>query len=93
MAASLCPLDAQLGTSCNVISVGSRKDCDEYLLKRLGKVALVPPSSVVIEEIIESLVDSGSSDSGKGQAPPAIEGFIPLVLALPIVAGPASSLV
>ena len=31
MAASLCPLDTQSGTSCNVLSVGLRKDWDEYL--------------------------------------------------------------
>ena len=31
MVASLCPLAAQSGTSCNAISVGSRKDWDEYL--------------------------------------------------------------
>ena len=43
MVASLCPPATQLGTSCNAISVGLRKDCDEYLLKRLGKVTLVPP--------------------------------------------------
>ena len=46
---------------------------------------------MVIEEIVESLADSGSSDLGKGQVLPAIEGFTPLVLALPIVIGPASS--
>ncbi|KAL0008493.1 hypothetical protein SO802_009995 [Lithocarpus litseifolius] len=37
-------------------------------------------------------MDLGSSDSRKVQAPPAIEGFPPLVLALPAVAEPASSL-
>ena len=88
MAASLCSLATQLGTSCNAISVGSRKDWDEYLQKCLGNVTLVPPSSVVIEEIIESPTDSGSSNLGKGQAPPAIEGFTPLVLALPAVTWP-----
>ena len=51
----------------------------------------MPPSSVVIKEIIESLADSGSSDSRKRQALPAIEGFTPLVLALPAVTGPTSS--
>ena len=49
------------------------------------------PSLVVIEEIIESPIDSGSLDLGKGQALPAIKGFTPLVLALPAVARPASS--
>ena len=66
MAASLCSLATQLGTSCNAISVGSRKDWDEYLQKCLGNVTLVPPSSVVIEEIIESPMDSRLLDSGKG---------------------------
>ena len=51
----------------------------------------MPPSSVVIEEIIESLTDSRSLDSGKGQALLAIEGYTPLVLALPAVVGLASS--
>ena len=35
--------------------------------------------------------DLGSSDLGKGQVPPAIKGFAPLVLALHAVTGPASS--
>ncbi|KAK9996828.1 hypothetical protein SO802_021514 [Lithocarpus litseifolius] len=48
---------------------------------------------IAIEEIIESPTNSGSSDSGKGQAQLIIEGFTPLVLALPVIAGPASSLV
>ena len=61
------------------------KDWDEYLQKHLGKVTLVPPSLVVIEEIIESLADLGSSDSGKGQVSPVIEGFTPLVLTLPTI--------
>ena len=91
MAASLCPLATQLGTSCNTISVGTRKDWDEYLQKCLGKITLAPPSLVVIKKIIESPVDSKLSDSGKGQAPPAIKGFTPLVLAFPIVVRPASS--
>ena len=51
----------------------------------------MPPSSVVIKEIIESPADSKSSNSEKGQAPLAIEGFTPLVLTLPTVVGPASS--
>ena len=41
-------------------------------------------------EIIEMLADPGSSNSGKGQALPAIEGFTHLVLALSTVARPAS---
>ena len=31
MAASLCPLRTQAGTSYSIMSIGSRKDCDEYL--------------------------------------------------------------
>ena len=59
-------------------------------MKRLGQVTLAPSSSVVIEEIIASLTNLGSSNSGKGQTPPAIKGFDPLVLPLPAVTGPAS---
>ena len=66
MAASLCPLATQLEASCNAISVGSRKDWDEYLQKCLGKATSTPPFSIVIEEIVESPVDPRSSDSGKG---------------------------
>ncbi|KAK9991364.1 hypothetical protein SO802_026349 [Lithocarpus litseifolius] len=62
-----------------------------YEEKLLGKVTSAPPSSVVIEEIIESPADLGSSDSGKGQAPSTIEGFTSVVLALHAVVGPASS--
>ena len=58
MATSLFPLATQSGTSCNAISVRSRKDWDEYLQKFLGKVTSAPPSSIVIEEIIESPADS-----------------------------------
>ena len=93
MAANLCALVTQSGSSCNAISIRLRKDWDEYLLNRLRKITLVPPSSVVIKEIIESPADSKSPDSGKRQAPLAIEGFTPLVLALPVVVRPASSLV
>jgi len=88
--ASLCPPAAQSGTSYNAISIGSREDWDEYLQKNHGKVTLVPSSSIVIKEIIEP-VNLGSSDSGKEQALSAIEEFIPLVLALPIVVRSASS--
>ncbi|KAK9997908.1 hypothetical protein SO802_017511 [Lithocarpus litseifolius] len=77
--------------SYNAISVGSRKDWDEYLLKRLGQVAPAPSFSVVIEKIVESPTDLRSSNSEKRQTPPAIEGFTPLVTALPAVTGPASS--
>ena len=60
-------------------------------MKCLGQVALTPPSSVVIEEIVESPMDSRSSDLEKRQTLPAIEGFTPLVSALPAVIRPASS--
>jgi len=86
MVASLFPLATQSGTSCNVISVRSRKDWDKYLQIFLGKVTSAPPSSIVIEEIIESPADSELSDLGKGQASPTIEGFTPLVLALTTIA-------
>ena len=48
-----------------------------------------PPTSVVIKEIIESLVDSRAPAPKKGQAIPTIEGFTPLVLTLPIVVEPS----
>ena len=91
MATSLCPPFAQLGTNCNAISVGSRKDWDEYLQKRLGKVTLAPLFLVVIKEIVESPTDPRSSDLGKGQVPHAIGRLAPLVLALPVAVGPTSS--
>ena len=90
MAASLCPLATQSRANCNAISVRSKKEWDKYLLKRLGQVTTAPSSSVVIEDIVESPVDSGSLDLGKGQTPPTIGGFAPLVLALPMVTGLAS---
>ena len=91
MAANLSPLTTQSRTSYNAILVGSRKDWDEYLQKHLGKVTSTPPFLVVIEEIIESLADSGLLDSRKDKIPPTIKGFTPLVLALPVITGPASS--
>ena len=75
MAASLCPPTVQSRASCNAISIGSKKEWDKYLLKRLGQITPSPPSSVVIEEIIESPTDLRSSDSKKRQTPPAIGGF------------------
>ena len=77
----------------HAISVRSKKDWDEYLLKCLGLLASAHSSSVVIEEIVETLANLGSLDSGKGQVPPAIGGFAPLVVALPMVTRPASPLV
>ena len=65
MAASLCPLATQLGASCNAISIGLRKDWDEYLQKCLGKVTSTPPSLVVIKDIVESFANRRSSDSRK----------------------------
>ena len=61
------------------------------MLKRLGQIAPIPSSSIVIEEIVEMPGDPGSSDSEKGQVSPAIKGFTPLVLAIPAITGPASS--
>ncbi|KAL0001390.1 hypothetical protein SO802_015171 [Lithocarpus litseifolius] len=48
-----------------------------------------PLTSVIIEEIIESLVDSGAPALKKGQAMPTIEGFTSLVLALPTIVEPS----
>ena len=45
---------------------------------------------IELSEIIEMPADPGSSNSGKGQALPAIKGFTHLVLALSTVARPAS---
>lgn len=82
MAAILCPSATQAGTSQSDVSVGLRKDWDEYLRERLCKIPPTPSTSVIIEEIIESTVDSGASAPKKGQAMSAIEGFPPLVLVL-----------
>ena len=81
MAAILYPLATQLGQG----------DWDEYLQKCLGKVSSAPPSSEVIEEIIEYPADLRLSDLEKGQALLAIGGFTPLVLALLAVVEPTSS--
>ena len=78
------------GTSHSVMTIRSRKDWDEYLRERLCKIPSTPPTSVIIEEIIESPVDSRAPALKKGQAMPAIEGFTPLVLALPAIAKPSS---
>ena len=43
---------------------------------------LAPLTSIVLEEIIELLVDSGMPAPKKGQAILAIEGFAPLILSL-----------
>ena len=52
--------------------VGSRKDWDEYLWECLHKIPQAPLNFVVIEEIIESPVDSGAPPPKKGQTMPAI---------------------
>ncbi|KAL0010983.1 hypothetical protein SO802_006091 [Lithocarpus litseifolius] len=54
-------------------------------------VTSAPSSLVVIKEIVESSTNSRSSDSKKRQTPPAIEGFTPLVPALPAITRLASS--
>ena len=90
MDARLCPPTVQSESNCNAVSVGSRKDWDEYLQKLLGQVTSAHPSSVVIEEIIESPIDPRSSDSGKRQVPPTIGGFAPLVLTLTAITRPTS---
>ena len=77
------------GTSHSVMTIGSRKDQDEYLQERLCKIPSAPPTLVIIEKIIESLVHSKAPAPKKGQAMPAIKGFTPLVLALPAVAKPS----
>ena len=63
------------------MTIRSRKDWDEYLQEHLCKIPPSPSTSIVIKEVIESPVDSGVLAPKKGQAIPAIEGFIPLVLA------------
>jgi len=94
MATSLCPPSTQAGTSHSVMSIGSRKYWDEYLQECLYKVPPgmrmpAPPTSIVIEEIIESPMDLGVPSLKKGQAIPAIKGFAPLILSLPRIAEPS----
>ena len=89
MAASLCPPNSQAGTSHNAISIGSRKDWDEYLQERLCRIPSTPSTLIIIEEIIELPVDSKAPAPKKGQAMPTVEGFTPLVLALPAVTEPS----
>ena len=48
----------------------------------LGMRTLAPLTSVVIEEIIESPMDSRALAPKKEQTMPAIEGFSPLILSL-----------
>ena len=71
------------------MSIGSRKDWDEYLQKCLCRIPPGPPTSIIIKKITESPVDSGAPSSKKGQTMLAIKGFTPLVLALLAVAEPS----
>ena len=50
---------------------------------------LAPPTSVVIEKIIESFVHLGVPALKKEQTMLAIEGFAPLILSLPGIAEPS----
>ena len=69
-ATSLYLIGLLVGTGHGAMSVGCRKDWDEYLKKRVCKVplgigVLAPPTSVVIEEIVESSLDSELSTPKK----------------------------
>ena len=69
------------------MTIGSRKDWDKYIQEHLCKVLPwlrmpAPPTSVIIEEIIESPVDSGVPSPKKEQTPSTIKGFAPLILSL-----------
>ena len=66
MEASLCPSNSQAGTSHNVIAIESRKDWDEYLQERLCRIPSAPLTSIIIEEITESPVDSEAPAPKKG---------------------------
>ena len=89
--ASLCPPSTQAGTSHNSMTIGSRKEWDEYLRECFCKIPPAPLTSVFIKEIVESPVDLRASLSKKGQTTPVIEGFAPLVLTLPAIAKSSSS--
>ena len=94
MAASLCPSNTQAGTSHNAMSIGSRKDLDEYLQERLCRVppGMRTPSpliSIIIDEITESSVHSRVLAPKKEQTMSAIEGFAPLILSLLGIAEPS----
>ena len=84
-ATSLYLIGLLVGTGHGSMSVGCRKDWDEYLKKRVCKVplgigVLAPPTSVVIEEIVESSLDSEALAPKKEQLVSAIKGFSPLIL-------------
>ena len=53
------------------------------------KIPLAHLTSIVIEEIIESPMDSRVPALKKGQAMLAVEGFTPLVLPVPVIAKPS----
>lgn len=67
------------------MTVGLRQDRKEYLQEHLCKIPSALLTSVIIEEITESPVDSVALIPKKGEAMPATKGFTPLVLALPKV--------
>ena len=91
MVASLCLPSTQAGTSHNTMTIGSRKEWDAYLRECLCKIPPTPLTSVFIEEITESLMDLRAPAPKKGQTTPAVEGFAPLVLALPAITESSSS--
>ena len=62
----------------------------EHLCKIPPRMRMpTPPTSVVIEEIIKSPVDSRVLAPKKGQTTPAVEGLTPLILSM---LGPLSHL-
>ena len=89
MAASLCLPGTQARICHNAMSIGLRKDWDEYLQKCLCRIPPGPPTSVIIKKITESPMDSRAPTPKKGQTMLAIKGFTPLVLALLAVAEPS----
>ena len=94
MAANLCPSSTKAGTSHSTMSIGSREDWDEYFEEGLSKDPLgmrtpAPPTSVVIEEITRSPMDSRVLAPKKEQILLAIEGFAPLIFSLPGVTEPS----
>ena len=85
---SLYLIGLLVGTGHGAMSMGSRKDWNEYLKKRVCKVplgigVLAPPTSVVIEEIVESSLDSEVSTPKKEQTILDIKGFAPQILSSP----------
>ena len=66
MAVNLCPPNTQVGTTYNAMIVGSRKDWGKYLKEHLCRIPPAPSTLVIIEEIIESPVDSKALAPKKG---------------------------